>query len=133
MSGIERFFAGLLLAGAIGGAAAFAHSVGGGPEKTAVAPLLQPAQHAASSTTVRISALPGVPVPLGTGPAVATIRHALHPAPAVARAAGTPVRPLAVPRVVVVHTAQATQPAAAPLPKPARAWYAADTNGVRLR
>src|SRR4051794_41983648 len=81
MSGIERIFAALLLAGAVGGAAAFAHGIGGGPERTGLAPLLQPGHHSDSSGTVRIEALPGLPAPLSVGPAGATPRRPPPPAP----------------------------------------------------
>ena len=79
MRGIERFFAALLLAGGVAGAAAFAYRSGNAQEQAIPTPLVQPASHGTPPTTVHVVALP--PLPGTTGVTVA-LRPPLQPAPA---------------------------------------------------
>ena len=107
MSPIERFFAALLLAGAVAGAAAFSYSLGNSANPTvSAASLGRPGSPGGTTSVVRVAALPGL---------TETLRPAVHAA--AARPAGqpaAPVRRLVVPVVAVPAHVRHVTPTPAP-------------------
>jgi hypothetical protein len=98
MRGIERFFAALLLAGGVAGAAAFAYRTGNAPEQAVPTPLVQPASHGTPPTTVHVVALPPLP---GTTGVTLRLQPPAQPAPS-----PLVVRPLHLPPVASAPTVQ---------------------------
>src|SRR5213082_3284190 len=105
MRGIERFLAAILLAGAVGGAAAFARYAGTEPEPPAFHLSAPPRQHLTIPQTV-------VEIPLPARPSRVTVKPVIVQRPRLAFVPAVPARPLVVTPVVV--TAVVVSPVQAP-------------------
>jgi hypothetical protein len=118
MRGIERFVAAILLAGAVGGAAAFARYAGTEPEPPAFHLSASPRQHLTIPQTV-------VEIPLPTAPRRVAVKPVVIQRPRLDRVAPTiPARhvvvaPVTAPQPAPVAPAAPPAPVQAPPPAPA--------------